>query len=244
MRCASWTWNGKISLSPLIEIKDLTVTYGKKRALDGLTLDFELGSFVGLLGPNGSGKSTLLRVLAGLDYTYKGEVLIDKQAPGAHTKLLVSYLPDRPAFPLDYSVRDILGHYRHFFYDFNEKRALGLINHLEIDTTKLVRDLSKGMLERLLLILTISRNASVYLFDEPLSGVDPRTREVVLETVVKEYASDALFIMSTHLISEIEFLFDQVLFLDEGKARIFGAADDLRETYGMSIDEIARRQFT
>lgn len=228
-------------MSAIVTIKDLSVSYGKKQALNNVTCELQLGTFVGLLGPNGSGKSTLMRVLAGLDYNYEGEVLIDKKEPGAHTKLLVSYLPDRVVFPVNHTVASIVVLYRKFFADFNEKRALGLLNQLNVDTDMQVKDLSKGMLERLLLVLTISRNASVYLLDEPLSGVDPRTRELILQTVVKEFSEDSLFVIATHLISEVEFMFDEVLVLKEGHLFMHENAEQLRAERGLSIDQIVRK---
>ncbi len=227
-------------MSSILKIENLSLNYGKLKALDNVSLELELGNFVGLLGPNGSGKSSLLRILAGLEYNYEGKVEIDQIKPGKHTKLLTSYSPDMNCFPPSLTVDKAFGYYHKFFSDFNAQRADALMSKLGLDRQQQIHELSKGMLERLYVALTMSRSASIFLLDEPLSGVDPATRSAILETVIKNYSTNTLIIISTHMLEDLESYFDEVVILNNGQLYEHDGAEALRERYQKSINHILR----
>ena len=227
-------------MNSILKCSQLSLKYRKVTALDSISFELGLGKFVGLLGPNGSGKSSLLKILAGLEYNYSGEVEIDKAQPGKHTKLITSYSPDVNQFPVNMTVDKAFGVYHRFFSDFSSQRAEALIKKLQLDKQAQIRELSKGMLERLDIALTMSRSASIYLLDEPLSGVDPSTREAILDTVIKQYSAHTLLIIATHLIADVEQYFGEVLILDKGKLLVHDNAEHLREHYQCSIHQIVR----
>lgn len=226
-----------------IEISELSKDFGNIMALDGVTLSLDKGCIVGLLGPNGSGKTTLIKILNGLLVPTSGTVEINGIEPGVETKKKVAYLPDRNALP-DYMTSDQLVElYSDFFYDFDTAKAEAMIDDLGIDRNQIMQKMSKGTKEKLQLCLVMARQADVYLLDEPIGGVDPATRDYILKTIISNYNEDGIVIISTHLISDIESVLDNVIFLKEGRVVLEGAADDIREKEGKSIDELFREVF-
>lgn len=226
-----------------IEIKDLTKRFGALTALDEVTVSLDKGQIVGLLGPNGSGKTTLIKLMNGLLTPTGGNVLIDGMAPGVETKKTVAYLPDRNALP-DYMTTDqLIGMYEDFFEDFDRARAEEMLDDLGIDRRQAMKKMSKGTKEKLQLCLVMARRAGVYLLDEPIGGVDPATRDYILKTIISNYNEDAVVIISTHLISDIESVLDDVIFLKEGRVVLHKAADEIREEKGESIDGLFREVF-
>ena len=228
----------------LIECKNLTKTYGKLRALDNVELSIPTGGgIVGLLGPNGSGKTTLIKLLTGLLQPTSGEIRVDGRAVGVETKAVVSYLSDFYSLNESYTVREELDYYADFFADFNRIKAETMLRDLAIADHLKVKTLSKGTKEKLALILTLSRNAKLYVFDEPIAGVDPAAREYVLNTILSNRSDDSTILLSTHLISEIEQYFDHVIFLRQGSVVLSGNADEIRKEHGKTIDELFREIF-
>ena len=199
-----------------IEIQELTKDFGNLRALDNVSLSLEKGQIVGLLGPNGSGKTTLIKILNGLLMPTEGTVTINDKEPGVETKRVVAYLPDRNALP-DYMNSDqLMDLYQDFYDDFDRAKAEAMIDDLGIDRKQSMKKLSKGTKEKLQLCLVMARQAEVYLLDEPIGGVDPATRDYILRTIISNYNEDGIVIISTHLISDIESVLDNVIFLKEG----------------------------
>ena len=226
-----------------IEIKDLSKDFGGLRALDGVTVSLEKGQIVGLLGPNGSGKTTLIKLLNGLLTPTEGSVSINGMAPGVETKKTVAYLPDRNALP-DYMTTDqLISMYGDFFADFDKTKAEAMMDDLGIDRRQTMKKMSKGTKEKLQLCLVMARQAGVYLLDEPIGGVDPATRDYILKTIISNYNEDAVVIISTHLISDIESVLADVIFLMEGRVVLHKAADEIREEKGESVDKLFREVF-
>jgi len=227
----------------IIEINGLTRNFGSLTALDDISISLEPGRIVGLLGPNGSGKTTLIKILNGLLQPTSGSVKIKGNAPGVETKKIVAYLPDRNALP-DYMTTDqLIGMYADFFEDFDRVRAEAMLDDLGIDRKQAMKKMSKGTKEKLQLCLVMARRAGVYLLDEPIGGVDPATRDYILRTIISNYNEDAVVIISTHLISDIESVLDDVIFLKEGRVVLHKAADEIREEKGESIDGLFREVF-
>jgi ABC-2 type transport system ATP-binding protein len=226
-----------------IEIQELTKDFGNLRALDNVSLSLEKGQIVGLLGPNGSGKTTLIKVLNGLLTPTEGRVLINDTEPGVETKRMVAYLPDRTALPDYMTTNQLVELYADFFEDFDIARAETMIDELGIDRTQTLKKMSKGTKEKLQLCLVMARNAEVYLLDEPIGGVDPATRDYILKTIISNYNEDAVVLISTHLISDIESVLDDVVFIKEGRIVLHEAADEIREEKGESVDQLFREVF-
>lgn len=228
----------------LISCKGLTKTYGKTQALQDVNLEIPAGGgIVGLLGPNGSGKTTLIKILTGLLQPTAGQALVCGREIGVETKAMVSYLSDFYSLHEGYTVREELDYYCDFFTDFDRLKAEMMLRDLGIDTKAKVKTLSKGTKEKLALILTLSRNARLYIFDEPIAGVDPAAREYVLETILSNRSENSTILLSTHLISEIEQYFDHVIFLRQGRVVLDGPANQVREEHGKSIDALFREVF-
>ena len=200
-------------MSELIKIQDLNKKYGKKQVLKDVNLTLHGGQIVGLLGPNGSGKTTLIKVLNGLLKEYDGDVQIDQQAIGIHSKKIISYLPDEPYFENWMTTSDALNLFVDMYDDFDLNKALSLMERMDIEKKVKIKELSKGMKEKFQLILVMSRKAKIYILDEPLGGIDPAARELILDTILNNYAEDALVLLSTHLIADIEKIFDEVIFI-------------------------------
>ena len=228
----------------LMECKGLTKRYGNVCALDKVDLEIPAGGgIVGLLGPNGSGKTTLIKLLTGLLQPTEGSVRICGKPVGVETKAVVSYLSDFYSLIERYTVREELDYYADFFADFDRCKAETMLRDLGITDNLKVKTLSKGTKEKLALILTLSRNAKLYIFDEPIAGVDPAAREYVLNTILSNRSEDSTILLSTHLISEIEQYFDHVIFLRQGRVVLSGKADDVRAEHGQSIDALFREIF-
>lgn len=228
---------------PILEIKNLTKKYYTKEALCNINLNIDAGKIVGLLGPNGSGKTTLIKLLAGLLTATSGNILIDNKKVGVETKAIVSYLPDKPYFAGWMKVHDILAFFSDFYRDFDMKKATEMLELLKIGVNDRIKTMSKGTKEKLNLVLVMSRNAKLYLLDEPIGGVDPAARDYILKTIISNYREDSSVIIATHHISDVEKILDDVIFLNQGEIELNSAVEDLREQRGKSIDEIFREAY-
>lgn len=228
---------------PLVVVENLTKTYRDQHALDGLSLELPPGRIIGLMGSNGSGKTTLLKILAGVLADYDGRVRIAGHDPGPESKALVSFLPDASFLAPGLTVPAAISQHRRLFADFDADKAAAMVDFYGLPTTRPLSDMSKGMGEKLQIALIMARQARVYLLDEPISGVDPATRDVMLEGILREFDASSLLIMSTHLISDIEHFVDYALFMKEGRVFLAGDADDLRATRGDSLDAIFRKEY-
>ena len=226
-----------------IEISNLTKKFGDLTALDDVTVSLEQGQIVGLLGPNGSGKTTLIKILNGLLQPTSGSVTINGNAPGVETKKVVAYLPDRNALPDYMTASQLMDIYEDFFEDFDRLKAEAMIDDLGIDRRQTMKKMSKGTKEKLQLCLVMARQAEVYLLDEPIGGVDPATRDYILRTIISNYNENAVVLISTHLISDVESVLDDVVFLKDGRVVLHKAADEIREEKGESVDKLFREVF-
>lgn len=227
----------------LVEVTGLTKSYRSTPALRDYNLSLEAGHIVGLMGPNGCGKTTLLKILAGVLSDYQGTVTIDGQTPGVATKAIVSYLPDADFLNTDWTATDAIRVYSTFFSDFDADKAASMVEFFGLPTDRRLGQMSKGMGEKLQISLIMSRRARVYLLDEPISGVDPATRDVILDGILREFDPASLLIMSTHLISDIEHFVDYAIFMKDGQVLLQGDADDLRAAHGDSLDAIFRKEY-
>lgn len=227
----------------IIEFQNLSKTFGKTKAVDNLSLSIAPGKIIGLLGPNGSGKSTLFKLINGLLEPTKGQVLIEGQAPSMESKKIISYLPERTYLNDWMKIRDILNFFNDFYEDFDLTKAKDMLKVLGLDEHHALKTLSKGNKEKVQLILVMSRKAKVYLLDEPIGGVDPAARDFILETILSNYQEDATMIISTHLISDIEKVFDEVILLQNGSVYDYDSVDSIRAKTGKSVDELFREVF-
>ena len=226
-----------------IEISNLTKKFGDLTALDDVTVSLEQGQIVGLLGPNGSGKTTLIKILNGLLQPTSGSVTINGNVPGVETKKVVAYLPDRNALPDYMTASQLMDIYEDFFEDFDRLKAEAMVDDLGINRKQTMKKMSKGTKEKLQLCLVMARQAEVYLLDEPIGGVDPATRDYILRTIISNYNEDAVVVISTHLISDVESVLDDVVFLKDGRVVLHEAADEIREEKGESVDKLFREVF-
>lgn len=227
----------------LIQCQDVWKNYGSKRALQGLSLQLESGKIVGLLGPNGSGKTTLIKILNGLLTPEQGVVLVDGEEPGIYTKSIISYLPDKPYFAGWMKVSDLFDLFEDFYEDFDRQKADHMCKALQIDEKLRMKTLSKGTKEKVQLVLVMSRQAKLYLLDEPIAGVDPAARDYILSTILNNYNPEGTVLISTHLISDVERVLDEVVFIREGRVVFQQQVDDIREKEGKSVDELFREVF-
>lgn len=227
----------------LLECRDLTKKYGYKQALDGINLKLPEGRIVGLLGPNGSGKSTMIKIMNGLLTPTTGELLVNGMKPGVETKKLISYLPERTYLNSWMKVSDIISYFEDFYADFNAAKAFDMLQKLNIDATMKLKTLSKGTKEKVQLILVMSREAKLYVLDEPIAGVDPAARDYILNTIISNYNKDATVLLSTHLISDIENILDEVIFIQNGHITLYDSVDNIREREGKSVDGLFREVF-
>ena len=227
----------------ILECKALSKHYGKVAALESVDLSIEPGRVVGLLGPNGSGKTTFIKLVNGLLTPTAGEVLIEGSRPGPASKALVAYLPDRDFLADWMTVEQQIRFFADFYKDFDAEKAKEMLARLGIDPAQRFKTLSKGTREKVQLILVMSRKARLYLLDEPIGGVDPATRDFILDTIIRNYNPEAAVIISTHLISDVESVLDEVIFLKEGRVLLHEAADSIRETQGTSVDRYFREVF-
>lgn len=231
------------TMTSAIDITGLTKNYGPLRALDGLDLTLPTGQIVGLLGENGCGKTTLLKVLAGVLADHTGDVTIAGHRPGPESKARVSFLPDASFLPDNARVNECVGMYKDFFSDFDESKADDLIGFFGLRQDMRLKQMSKGMREKVQIALAMSRQATVYLLDEPISGVDPAAREVILDGMVRNLSPDSLVLISTHLVHDLEAILDGVVMMRFGKVLLAGAVDDLRAQHGKSIDQLFREVY-
>ena len=230
-------------MTKIITCKNLTKYYNNLCALDHVSLTIPSGGIVGLLGPNGSGKTTFIKLLAGLLTPTEGEVQIGGYPIGVETKSIVSYLSDAHSLNESFTVTQELDYFEEFFTDFDRTKAERMIEELGINSKQKVKALSKGTKEKLSLILTLSRNARLFILDEPIAGVDPAARDYILQTILAHKSADSTMIISTHLISEIEEYFDFILFLKEGRIVVEGNANEIRQREGKTIDALFREVF-
>lgn len=234
---------GSISELPVLQITNLHKSYGSHSVLEGVSFCIPRGKIVGLLGPNGCGKSTIMKLIAGLIPLGKGEILIDGMAPGQKTKSLISYLPERSYLNDWMRISDLLSFFHDFYSDFDLERAKQMLADLNIALNDRLKTMSKGTKEKVQLVLVMSRRARLYLLDEPIGGVDPAARDYILNTILKNFEEDSSILISTHLIQDVEAVFDRALFLNQGKIVIDGEVDEIREKYGKSIDGLFREVF-
>ena len=227
----------------VVVCNNLTKRYGKKTALQNINLNLESGRIIGLAGPNGSGKTTMIKLMQRMLVPTEGQVLIQGKEPGPETKAVVAYLPDRDFLPDWMKVSALLGLYQSYYADFDRAAAERMIASLGIDQNQTFKKLSKGTREKVQLILTMSRKAQVYLLDEPIAGVDPAARDYIIRTIISTYNPEAMVLISTHLIADIEAVLDEVIFLKEGRIVLHENADDLRTKVSMSVDEYFREVF-
>ena len=228
---------------PILECRKLSKSYGRAQALDGVSFAIEPGRIVGLLGPNGSGKSTLIKLANGLLTPTGGEILIDGNAPGQKSHAMVSYLPERTAIPTWMSTGQLMDFYEDFYQDFRRQAAEEMLHRLDIQPGQRIRPMSKGTREKVQLIMVMSRSARLYLLDEPIGGVDPATRDYILSTIISNYNPSASVVISTHLISDVEKVLDEVVFIDKGHLVLQASVDQIREEKGMSVDALFREVF-
>ena len=227
----------------LLECKHLCKSFDGKQILKDINLKIPKGKIIGLLGKNGTGKSTLIKLINDLLTPTSGEVLINGEKPGIKSKEVISYLPERTYLDRDMTVKEAIKYFEEFYKNFDKEKAIKLLKDLDLDIDKKISKMSKGMQEKLQLILVMSRNAEIYILDEPLGGVDPATRDYILDTILSNFCEGASVIISTHLISDIERILDEVIFIDKGKIILTSSADELRNKENASIDEIFRRCF-
>ena len=226
-----------------IEISNLTKNFGDLTALDDVAVSLEQGQIVGLLGPNGSGKTTLIKILNGLLQPTSGSVSINGSAPGVETKKVVAFLPDRNALPDYMTASQLMDIYEDFFADFDRQKAEAMVDDLGINRKQTMKKMSKGTKEKLQLCLVMARQADVYLLDEPIGGVDPATRDYILRTIISNYNENAVVLISTHLIADVESVLDDVVFIKDGRVVLHKAADEIREEKGESVDKLFREVF-
>lgn len=227
----------------LLNIKKLNKDFDDKHILKDINLKIQNGRIIGLLGKNGMGKTTLIKLINDLLTPTSGEILIKGNKPGVESKRIISYLPERTYLDKSMTIGEIFKYFEEFYENFNKDKAIKLLKDLDLDINLKVNKLSKGMQEKLQLILVMSRDAELYILDEPLSGIDPATRDYILDTILSNFNEGASIIISTHLISDIERILDEVIFIDKGKITLQSGTDELRKKEGTSIDEIFRRMF-
>lgn len=227
----------------IIKLDNVVKRYGKKEALKGINLDIPKGKIVGLLGPNGSGKSTMIKLLNGLLQPDEGTIEIAGMKPSIETKKIVSYLPERTYLSEWMKMKDLLKFFSDFYEDFDLEKAEEMIEALNINVDEKIKDMSKGTKEKVQLILVMSRNADVYILDEPIGGVDPAARSFIMRTILQNFSEESTLIIATHLISEIENICDEIIFLSYGEIKLQGNVDEIREEKGKSIDALFREEF-
>ena len=230
-------------MSELVRLENVVKRYANTTALNGISLTLDSGKIVGLLGPNGSGKTTLIKILNGLLTADAGEVKIDGNSPGVETKKIVAYLPDNNYLNTYMSVKQIVNFFGDFYADFRQELAYEMLSRLGISPDTKLKTLSKGNKEKVCLILVMSRNAKLYVLDEPIAGVDPATRDYIMSVIINNYNPDASVIISTHLIADIEQVLDEVIFIQNGRLLLQKTVDEIREENGKSVDELFREVF-
>ena len=227
----------------LLECRNLNKQFDDKMILKNINLKIPRGKIIGLLGKNGTGKTTLIKLINDLLTPTSGEILINGEKPGINSKKIIAYLPERTYLERDMTIAQVLKYFEEFYSNFNPEKAIRLLKDLDLSVEQKLSKMSKGMQEKLQLILVMSREADLYILDEPLGGVDPATRDYILDTILSNFNDGASVIISTHLISDIERILDEVIFIDKGEIVLASSADELRSKEKQSIDEIFRRYF-
>ena len=230
-------------MANLIDIEHLSKSYGKNKVLEDISVSFEGGNIIGLLGPNGSGKTSLIKIMTGLINDYEGSVKIDGHSPDPYTKSIVAYLPEKTYLADWMRPVDAVNYFADFYEDFDKAKAVSMINSFRLPMKQKIKSMSKGMREKLQLVLVMCRKARLYLLDEPIGGVDPAARDYILNTIIRNYNEDATMILSTHLIHDIEAVFDDVVMIGGGHIVLAGSVDAIREERDKSIDTIFREVF-
>ena len=230
-------------MNSIVKFNNVSKKYGNKEALKNINLEIPKGRIIGLLGPNGSGKSTMIKLINGLLTPDEGEILIKGIKPSKETKKIVSYLPERTYLNDWMKVKDIISFFKDFYADFDEEKANAMLKDLSIDKNEKLKTMSKGTKEKVQLILVMSRKADIYILDEPIGGVDPAARSYILKTILTNYNENSTLLIATHLISEIENICDDVIFISNGDIVLQGQVDEIREEKGKSIDALFREEF-
>lgn len=227
----------------MIEFIDVCKNFDEQAVLKNINLTIPKGKIIGLLGKNGMGKTTLIKLINDLLTPTSGDILISGNKPGVESKKIISYLPERTYLDKSQTPLEVINYFSIFYEDFNKEKALNLLNALNLETNKKISKMSKGIQEKLQLILVMSREADLYILDEPLGGVDPATRDYILDTILSNFKEGSSVLISTHLISDIERILDEVVFIDKGEVILTASTDELRNKYNTSIDEVFRRMF-
>lgn len=231
-------------MNPILECSGLSKQYTSGcYALNNLNLSLERGQIIGLLGPNGSGKTTFIKLINDLLTPTSGQILIDGKLPGVDTKAMISYLPERTHLDQTMKIKDLIKYFADFYEDFRTERAFTMLNDLNIDQNARLKNLSKGTKEKVQLILVMSRDAKLYILDEPIGGVDPAARDYILHTILNNYNEEATILLSTHLIHDIESILDQVIFIRQGQLVLNASVDEIRMEQGKSVDSLFREVF-
>ena len=229
-------------MNETVKTNGLCKSYGKKTVLDGISFELGAGEIVGLLGPNGSGKTTLIKILTGLIKDYKGDVLIDGEAPGVHTKEVVAFLPDKSYLPDWMKPVDAIKYFADFYKDFDKNKAADMMQRFGVDMNQKLKTMSKGQQEKVNLILVICRKAKVYILDEPLGGLDPASRSAILDFILENYSKEATVLLSTHLVNDVERIFNRVLMINNGNLVVNAPVEKIRET-GKSVEDVFKEVF-
>lgn len=230
-------------MTPILQCTGLCKQFGKKTALDNVSFALERGQIVGLLGPNGSGKSTLIKLANGLLTPTAGDVTIEGDLPGVITHRKVSYLPERSYLSNWMTVNELMNFFESFYDNFSREKAEDMLHRLNIEPGAVIKTMSKGTKEKVQLIMVMSREADLYLLDEPIGGVDPAARDYILDTILTNYSENSTVVISTHLIADIERTLDDVLFLNQGQLVLHKSVDDIRAEHGKSVDALFREVF-
>lgn len=227
-------------MDDIVVINNLTKRFSQIKALDNFSIKLPKGRVIGMLGPNGSGKTTLIKILTNLSMQYEGEVLINGQKPGIETKKIVSYLPDCNFLSDSWTVNDAIEYFVDFFVDFDEQKARNLISQLGINFNQKIKTLSKGTKEKVHLVLVLSRNAELYIFDEPIAGVDPAARDLIFKLILENYNKNGTILMATHLILEAETIFDYAFFINNGRLALYDSVENIKNKTGKTLDQLFR----
>ena len=227
----------------LVNINNVSKYYGYKKALDDVTLSIEPGKIYGLLGPNGSGKTTLIKLINDLLTADSGEVLIEGEKPGVNSKKIISFLPERTYLSMDFTVNELIKYFKDFYEDFDSEKALRLLEDLKINPKDKLKTMSKGTKEKVQLILVMSRNAKLYVLDEPIGGVDPASRDYILKTILNNYNKESSIIISTHLIADVEEILDEVIFINNGKIILNESRKNIKSKRKKTVDALFREEF-
>lgn len=230
-------------MANIINVVGLKKSYGKKVVLDNISFEIEEGSIVGLLGPNGCGKTTLIKILTGLIKDHTGTVKIANEEPGAYTKSLVAFLPDTSYLPDWMKPADAIQYFADFYEDFDKDKAVRMVTDFGLDPHQRFKTMSKGQQEKLSLILVMCRRAKLYILDEPLGGLDPAARGAILDLIMNNYAKDAAVLLSTHLINDVERIFDRVLMISQGKVVVNSHINEIKEK-GQTVEEVFKEVFS